>query len=149
MWDGPPEPPVRREVIELLRKLDPRGAHPGAVAQLSPEDWRLLAGATNEEKRAGVRQVTDMAKAKAGTLVRMKDDTMTALPTTQTVRDPACHAKSSTPGPCRPAAHARRTGRPRGAHDLLIAATAAATRRTVVSADAAAVAELPGVAHLP
>lgn len=46
-------------------------------------------------------------------------------------------------------AHARRTGRPRGAHDLLIAATAAATRRTVVSADAAAFAELPGVAHLP
>ncbi len=46
-------------------------------------------------------------------------------------------------------AHARRTGRPRGAHDLLIAATAAATRRTVVSADAAAFADLPGVAHLP
>ena len=46
-------------------------------------------------------------------------------------------------------AHARRTGRPRGAHDLLIAATAAATRRTVVSADADAFAELPGVAHLP
>ena len=46
-------------------------------------------------------------------------------------------------------AHARRTGRPRGAHDLLVAATAAATRRTVVSADAAAFADLPGVAHLP
>jgi len=45
--------------------------------------------------------------------------------------------------------HARRTGRPRGAHDLLIAATAAATRRTVVSADADAFADLPGVAHLP
>jgi tRNA(fMet)-specific endonuclease VapC len=46
-------------------------------------------------------------------------------------------------------AHTRRTGRPRGAHDLLIAATAAATRRTVVSADAGAFAELPGVAYLP
>jgi len=46
-------------------------------------------------------------------------------------------------------AHTRRTGRPRGAHDLLIAATAAATRRTVVSADAGAFAELPGVKHLP
>jgi tRNA(fMet)-specific endonuclease VapC len=45
-------------------------------------------------------------------------------------------------------AHTRRTGRPRGAHDLLIAATAAATRRTVVSADADAFAELPGVALL-
>jgi tRNA(fMet)-specific endonuclease VapC len=39
----------------------------------------------------------------------------------------------------------RRQGRPRGAHDLLIAATAAATDRLVVSADASAFAELPGV----
>jgi len=32
-------------------------------------------------------------------------------------------------------AHARRSGRPRGAHDLLIAATALAHSRTVVSAE--------------
>lgn len=43
-------------------------------------------------------------------------------------------------------AHARRTGRPRGAHDLIIAATAAATRRTVLTSDgSAAFADLPGV----
>jgi len=46
-------------------------------------------------------------------------------------------------------AHAQRSGRPRGAHDLLIAATAAATRRTIVSGDAAAFSDLPGVSHLP
>lgn len=40
----------------------------------------------------------------------------------------------------------RRAGRPRGAHDLLIAATARATNRTVVTADVAAFADLPGVA---
>ncbi|MGB7860507.1 MAG: PIN domain-containing protein [Acidimicrobiia bacterium] len=39
----------------------------------------------------------------------------------------------------------RRAGRPRGAHDLLIAATARATQRTVVTADANAFDELPGV----
>ena len=39
----------------------------------------------------------------------------------------------------------KRTGRPRGAHDLLIAATARATQRTVVTADASAFADLPGV----
>jgi tRNA(fMet)-specific endonuclease VapC len=39
----------------------------------------------------------------------------------------------------------RRTGRPRGAHDLIIAATAAAGGRTVVSADRRAFDELPGV----
>jgi tRNA(fMet)-specific endonuclease VapC len=42
-------------------------------------------------------------------------------------------------------AHVRRTGRPRGSHDLIIAATALARDRSIVSADAAAFAELPGV----
>ncbi|MCL6092067.1 MAG: PIN domain-containing protein [Actinobacteria bacterium] len=40
---------------------------------------------------------------------------------------------------------ARRQGRPRGAHDLIIAATAKATQREVVSADSSAYHELPGV----
>jgi tRNA(fMet)-specific endonuclease VapC len=43
-------------------------------------------------------------------------------------------------------AHVRRSGRPRGAHDLIIAATATATRRTVLTSDGpAAFADLPGV----
>lgn len=42
-------------------------------------------------------------------------------------------------------AHARRSGRPRGAHDLIIAATARARRREVVSADRDGFADLPGV----
>jgi len=39
----------------------------------------------------------------------------------------------------------RDQGRPRGAHDLIIAATARASGRTVVTADASAFNELPGV----
>lgn len=42
-------------------------------------------------------------------------------------------------------AHTRRAGRPRGAHDLQIAATAAATRRTILTTDAHAFAELPAI----
>jgi tRNA(fMet)-specific endonuclease VapC len=42
----------------------------------------------------------------------------------------------------------RRQGRPRGAHDLLIAATARATQRTVATADREAFAGLPGVATM-
>jgi tRNA(fMet)-specific endonuclease VapC len=43
-------------------------------------------------------------------------------------------------------AHVRRTGQPRGADDLIIAATAAATARTIVTTDAkAAFGDLPGV----
>jgi tRNA(fMet)-specific endonuclease VapC len=43
-------------------------------------------------------------------------------------------------------AHTRRAGRPRGAHDLIIAATAVARERIVVSTDASAFTDLPGVA---
>lgn len=39
----------------------------------------------------------------------------------------------------------RQSGRPRGAHDLLIAATARATNRTVITADPEAFTDLPGV----
>jgi predicted nucleic acid-binding protein len=44
--------------------------------------------------------------------------------------------------------HVRSQGRPRGAHDLVIAATASMAGRTVVSADTSAFADLPGVAVL-
>ena len=42
-------------------------------------------------------------------------------------------------------AHTRRAGRPRGAHDLLIAATAIATGRRLITTDAAGFADLPGL----
>ncbi|MDX6635465.1 MAG: hypothetical protein QOF06_1668 [Solirubrobacterales bacterium] len=42
-------------------------------------------------------------------------------------------------------AHARHSGRPRSAHDLIIAATARARGRAVLSTDASGFAELPGV----
>jgi tRNA(fMet)-specific endonuclease VapC len=42
-------------------------------------------------------------------------------------------------------AHVRRAGTPRGAHDLIIAATARARERQVVSSDRAGFVELPGV----
>lgn len=41
--------------------------------------------------------------------------------------------------------HARKEGRTRGAHDLVIAATARARTRTVVTADAAGFEGLPGI----
>ena len=42
-------------------------------------------------------------------------------------------------------AYVRRAGAPRGAHDLIIAATARARERQVVSSDQRGFAELPGV----
>ncbi|MBC8365742.1 MAG: PIN domain-containing protein [Actinobacteria bacterium] len=45
-------------------------------------------------------------------------------------------------------AHTRRIGRPRGPHDLIVAATAAASRRILVSDDRSAFTDLPGVVLL-
>ena len=42
-------------------------------------------------------------------------------------------------------AHVRRTGRPRGVHDLIVAATAVATDRTVLTLDRSGFEGLPGV----
>ena len=42
-------------------------------------------------------------------------------------------------------AHTRRSGRTRGAHDLVIAATAIATGRSVITADEAGFSDLPGL----
>ena len=42
-------------------------------------------------------------------------------------------------------AESRRSGRPRGAHDLIVAATAVATHRTVVTLDRTGFEALPGV----
>jgi tRNA(fMet)-specific endonuclease VapC len=42
-------------------------------------------------------------------------------------------------------ASVRRAGRPRGAHDLIIAATAIASDRSVISADAGGFTGLPGL----
>ena len=44
-------------------------------------------------------------------------------------------------------AHARRSGRPRGAHDLQIAATARGTGRVLVTTDGQAFDDLPAVRH--
>jgi tRNA(fMet)-specific endonuclease VapC len=44
-------------------------------------------------------------------------------------------------------AYARRAGQPRSAHDLQIAATARATGRTIITADATGFVELPGVTY--
>lgn len=44
-------------------------------------------------------------------------------------------------------AHVQRAGQPRGAHDLVIAATAVARRRIVVTADARGFDGLPGVTY--
>lgn len=65
------------------------------------------------------------------------DELLAVLPVVDYTRDVAIHHAALL-------AHVRRTGRPRGAHDLIIAATARATGRLLVSTD-----ERAGFTELP
>lgn len=70
-----------------------------------------------------------------------------ALATITSVIDVLDYTPSTAAHHARLLAHVRRSGRPRGAHDLIIAAHAAETGRLVLSRDAKArFGELPGVA---
>jgi tRNA(fMet)-specific endonuclease VapC len=99
------------------------------------DDEVAIAAITAAELRVGV--LLSSGKKRAARLAFL-DDILAVMPVLDYDRAVAdVHAELLV--------HVRRHGRPRGAHDLMIAATARAATRTVVSADNAAFADLPGV----
>ncbi|HHW83675.1 MAG TPA: type II toxin-antitoxin system VapC family toxin [Actinomycetales bacterium] len=101
------------------------------------EDDLAVAALTVAELRAGVEIAGTNALRKA------RDTTITALVRMVTVLH---YTDATAAHHARLLAHTRRSGRPRGAHDLILAAHAAETGRTLVTWDAAArFADLPGV----
>jgi tRNA(fMet)-specific endonuclease VapC len=103
---------------------------------ISDEDDVAIAAVTAAELLVGVELADDARRASRVAFVRSVLDT---IPVEDYDLDVArAHARLL--------AHTRRTGRPRGAHDLMIAATAIARERIVVSADVAAFHDLPDVA---
>ena len=106
---------------------------------LGDEDDVAIAAITAAELLVGVELADEARRAARSVFV---DDVIATIPVEDYTLDvAAAHARLL--------AHVRRAGRPRGAHDLIIAATAVATGRTVVTADAgAALGELPGVETL-
>ncbi len=104
---------------------------------LADEDDVAIAAITAAELLVGVHLADDAHREDRAGFV---DDILATIPTLG-YDLPVARAHAEL------LAHVRRTGRPRGAHDLVIAATASATRRIVLSADAGAFADLPGVAH--
>ncbi len=102
---------------------------------IDDEDDVAIAAITVAELLVGVR-LADGARRSARQ--RFVDDVAAAIPILSydaTVADSHADLLVAT----------RRQGRPRGAHDLIIAATARASRREVVSADRSAFGDLPGV----
>jgi len=99
----------------------------------------VIASITAAELLVGVHLADDARRPVRAAFV---DEVLATIPTVDYDLDVArAHAELL--------AHARRTGSPRGAHDLIIAATAKTTTRIIVSADAGAFVDLPGVAHHP
>ena len=103
---------------------------------LDDTDDVAVAAITVAELLVGVELADDLRRAPRAAFV--EDVVATIAIEDYTLDVAVAHAKLL--------AHVRRAGRPRGAHDLVIAATGAATGRTVLTSDASAgLAELPGV----
>jgi predicted nucleic acid-binding protein len=101
------------------------------------EDELSIAAITLAEYRVGIEMADTVERA--ATRSRWLDVVLGELEVLEYTRKTADHH-------ARLLAHIRRTGQPRGAHDLIIAAHAAETGRTIISRDAKARFEnLPGV----
>ena len=106
---------------------------------IADEDDVAIAAITAAELLVGVELADDQRRQSRSTFVRSVLETIP-------IEDYDIHVARTHTALL---AHVRRTGRPRGAHDLIIAATAATSDRLVVSTDSSAFVELPGVALRP
>lgn len=108
----------------------------GAVeVAIGDEDDVAIAAVTAAELLVGVELATNSRRARRSAFVAELFETVALEPYGLDVA--RAHAGLL--------ADVRRAGRPRGAHDLIIAATALATDRTVVTSDAKGFGDLTGV----
>jgi tRNA(fMet)-specific endonuclease VapC len=99
------------------------------------EDDVAIAAVSVAELAVGVELADEQRRARRATFVTAVLDSVSVEPYDVDV----ARAHGSL------LAHTRRSGQPRGAHDLIIAATARARGREVVTADSGGFADLPGV----
>lgn len=127
---------ARRLILDtgVLIGAERGGRSLGAI--IRPDDDLVIAAISLAELRAGIELGTPATReARERYLAGLLD----RIPV-----EPYIAATAEAHG--RLLARTRTAGRPRGAHDLIIAATAAATSRTIVTTDAnARFDELPGV----
>ena len=107
------------------------------LATISEDDDAAVPAVVVAEYLVGVHLTADAARA--ADQRAFLDDVLAVAPIVDYTRDVAEHHAVLL-------AHVRRAGEPRGAHDLIVAASARATERTVLTADSRArFDELPGV----
>jgi tRNA(fMet)-specific endonuclease VapC len=104
-------------------------------AVIGDEDEAAMAAITVAELRVGALLAAGRTKARRHAFI---EDLVDAMPVLPYGIDVASHHAELL-------AAARRAGRPRGAHDLIIAATARTSGRMVVTADESGFVDLPGV----
>jgi tRNA(fMet)-specific endonuclease VapC len=114
----------------------------GTIDRTALDDDELAVGAVSiAEYRVGIELADTAARAA---------DRARALAAIVASVDVLAYTETTAAHHARLIAHARRTGTPRGAHDLIIAAHAAETNRIVVSRDAQArFGDLPGILSTP
>ncbi|WP_329133027.1 PIN domain-containing protein [Streptomyces sp. NBC_01476] len=125
---------ARRLILDtgVLVGIEPAGK----ALSFAPHDDVCIAAVTAAELLQGV-ELAD-ARRRQG-----REDFVTAILAVVPVEE---YGLDTARTHARLLAHVRRAGKPRGAHDLMIAATAVATARAVVTRDRrAAFADLPGV----
>lgn len=128
---------MRRLLLDTTFLID--AEHGDArLDDLADDDDVAIAAITVAELLVGVHLASGSRKARRKSFV---DDLLAALDVVDydgQVASEHAHLLAAT----------RLAGRPRGAHDLIIAATARASERLVVSADGSAFAGLPGITVL-
>ena len=126
---------MTRLLLDTTFLIDTERAGSDLGEVIADEDDVAIAAVTIAELRVGALLADRRRKAIRTAYV---DDIIATVPVLDYDLDVAeAHAELL--------AGVRSQGKPRGAHDLIIAATARASDRTVVAADAAAFRNLPGV----
>lgn len=130
-YDGP----LARLILDTTVLVDAERGGESLSEAIDDGDDVAVAAVTVAELKVGVQMAKGRRRDKRERFVAAVLDAVSIEPYDLDVAD--AHAGLL--------AHVRRTGTPRGAHDLIIAATARAQDRQVVSSDQRAFAELPDV----
>ncbi|UED84441.1 PIN domain-containing protein [Streptomyces profundus] len=127
---------ARRLILDTGVVIRAERGHAGLARVLDEDDDVTIAAVSLAELQLGVELSEGQRRVRRQEFV---DGVRALIPVEDYTDDVALvHARLL--------AHVRREGKPRGAHDLIIAATAAATARTLLTTDGkAAFDDLPGV----
>ncbi|MGH3427321.1 MAG: PIN domain-containing protein [Mycobacteriales bacterium] len=132
---GPCDGPLARLILDTTVLVDPERGGDALGDAIDDGDDVAVAAITVAELRVGVQLAKGRRRDKRERFVSAVLDAVSVEPYDLEVAE--AHAALL--------AYVRQTGKPRGAHDLIIAATARAQERQVVSSDQSGFAELPGV----